>query len=69
MIMFKFSLKNPESFYRIEESLENHSYGCEQEWYRSDWQKKSGCGPTTACNLLLGLYILIGFSKVRLRLM
>jgi hypothetical protein len=52
MNMIKISLKNPETFYRVEESSEKCSYGCEQEWYHSDWQKRSGCGPTTACNLM-----------------
>ncbi len=28
-------------------------YGCDQNWYGSDWQKISGCGPTTASTLLL----------------
>lgn len=50
--MIKFSLKNPETFYRIEENSEKCSYGCEQEWYHTDWQKQAGCGPTTACNLM-----------------
>ena len=33
-------------------------YGCDQEWYPTEWQKKSGCGPTTACNMLLCLNFL-----------
>ncbi|WP_069876623.1 hypothetical protein [Fusibacter sp. 3D3] len=52
MNMIEKSLKSPETFYRVEERSEKCFYGCEQEWYHSDWQKQSGCGPTTACNLL-----------------
>jgi len=29
-----------------------HSFGYNQEWYNSDWQKLSGCGPTTATQVL-----------------
>ena len=27
-------------------------HGCDQEWYGTEWQRLSGCGPTTVCNLL-----------------
>lgn len=50
--MLKFSIKNLHTFYRIEERPDKYSYGCKQDWYPSDWQKRAGCGPTTACNLL-----------------
>ena len=30
-------------------------YGCDQAWYQSRWRRKSGCGPTTATNLLIYL--------------
>lgn len=39
----------------LKKNSEKNCYGCEQEWYDSDWQKLSGCGPTTACNLLFYL--------------
>ncbi len=26
--------------------------GYDQEWYGTAWQRRAGCGPTTACNLL-----------------
>lgn len=50
--MLNFSIKTPEAFILVDENLKQKRYGCEQEWYQSDWQKRSGCGPTTACNLL-----------------
>lgn len=28
------------------------SYGYNQEWYRDDWQRLSGCGPTTATQVI-----------------
>ena len=28
-------------------------HGCNQDWYRSSWQRRAGCGPTTATNLLI----------------
>jgi len=34
-----------------ERTHENH-YGCDQEWYATEWQRLSGCGPTAVCNLI-----------------
>jgi hypothetical protein len=28
-------------------------HGCNQDWYRLSWQRRAGCGPTTATNLLI----------------
>jgi len=42
----------------IDESDENIYFGCDQEWYSTEWQKKSGCGPATACNILVYLNFL-----------
>ena len=30
-------------------------FGCDQNWYSSEWQQISGCGPSTAATLLLYL--------------
>jgi len=27
-------------------------YGCDQEWFSKKWQRISGCGPTTASNII-----------------
>ncbi len=47
-----YSIKHPEYFEvdcgHDEESL----YGCDQEWYNSEWQRLSGCGPTAASNII-----------------
>lgn len=61
--MIKLSLKNPEAYFGIKKNSEKNCYGCEQEWYDSDWQKLSGCGPTTACNLLFYLEFTALVSK------
>ena len=29
------------------------SHGCDQKWFASPWQRRTGCGPTAASNLLL----------------
>jgi hypothetical protein len=46
------SISNLDSLKLIDENNEM-CYGCNQEWYPKKWQKISGCGPTTACNILL----------------
>ncbi|MDR1648651.1 MAG: hypothetical protein LBR71_00195 [Synergistaceae bacterium] len=28
-------------------------YGCDQNWYGTEWQRRAGCGPSTASNMLL----------------
>lgn len=30
-------------------------FGCDQEWYRSAWQRMAGCGPTVVASILLYL--------------
>ena len=39
----------------IEDESGNHSYGCDQEWYASQWKRQAGCGPNVATNLLVYL--------------
>jgi hypothetical protein len=41
------------------------SYGCDQEWYRTPWQRMAGCGPTTAAALLLYLHRAHGYPLPR----
>ncbi|WP_320127478.1 hypothetical protein [uncultured Sphaerochaeta sp.] len=45
-------LRNPE-FLQIQDQIEGVLYGCNQLWYPSYWQRLSGCGPSTASNLVL----------------
>jgi len=46
-----YSIRHPEYFEvhcgHDEESL----YGCDQEWYNSEWQRLSGCGPSMKIDL------------------
>lgn len=51
--MTKISIKNRE-FFEITDDVNNKVYyGCNQEWYKKPWQRKAGCGPTVAANILL----------------
>ena len=27
-------------------------YGCSQDWYATEWQRLTGCGPTAVCNII-----------------
>jgi hypothetical protein len=33
--------------------LRPRRYGCDQNWYGTEWQRRAGCGPATASNILL----------------
>lgn len=46
---------NTEYFKINEENSNKIYYGCSQEWYRNFWQRRAGCGPTTATNLIIYL--------------
>lgn len=50
-----FSLRNPDSIHILDNSG-NIFFGCDQEWFKSHWQRLSGCGPSVASNLLLYLH-------------
>jgi len=51
--MTKKSVNNPE-YFEIHDGINCAIYyGCNQEWYKRKWQKMSGCGPTTASNIIL----------------
>lgn len=50
--MIKSSIHNPEYLY-IHDSVGTFAYGSDQEWYPMLWQRRAGCGPTTASNLML----------------
>ncbi|MDR3355431.1 MAG: hypothetical protein LBO21_10360 [Synergistaceae bacterium] len=34
------------------------TYGCDQEWFSTEWQRRAGCGPSVASNILIYLDIL-----------
>lgn len=44
-------IHNPE--YLHIHDKEGFAYGSDQEWYPMLWQRRAGCGPTTASNLML----------------
>lgn len=45
-----------EDIFNIKDDKTNKIYyGCDQEWFTSEWQRLSGCGPTTASNIVLYL--------------
>ena len=50
-----FELLTPDNIH-IEDNLGKTSFGCNQEWYGSYWQRLSGCGPSTASTILLYLH-------------
>ena len=50
------SIKHPEWLY-IDVNGET-SHGYDQEWFTDEWQRLSGCGPTTASQVL-------GYSQFR----
>jgi len=47
------SVSNSDFFKVLDESSNEIYYGCSQEWYNTLWQRRSGCGPTTASNIIL----------------
>lgn len=46
------SIKNPELFEVRSNQNDEACFGCDQDWYNSEWQRISGCGPTAASNLI-----------------
>lgn len=46
------SITHPEFFEVHGAGAEDACFGCDQEWYNSEWQRISGCGPTAASNLV-----------------
>jgi len=50
--LIKSTIHNPENLY-IHDKGGGFVYGSDQEWYPTLWQRRAGCGPTTASNLML----------------
>lgn len=48
------ALKKLENIHAVDRSGLEY-FGCDQNWYASEWQKISGCGPSTASTVLLYL--------------
>lgn len=47
---FEVSIENPEHMLISDEG--NLFYGCNQEWFSDNWQRRAGCGPCTAATIL-----------------
>lgn len=52
--MKQLKLRNLETIHAVDHSGLEY-FGCDQNWFASEWQKMSGCGPSTAATLLLYL--------------
>lgn len=48
------SISNLELLKVADESAKIY-YGCNQEWYSTEWQRLSGCGPSVAANIVFYL--------------
>lgn len=48
----KTAIQNPEYLF-LDTGNKETVYGCNQDWYPTLWQRRAGCGPTTASNLLI----------------
>jgi len=49
------SISNPNLFMILDEDKRKSYYGCSQQWYTTEWQRRSGCGPTAASNIIFYL--------------
>jgi hypothetical protein len=49
------SIANLNSFKVLDPSSQKTYYGCDQAWYKTEWQRRAGCGPTAASNIFLYL--------------
>lgn len=49
-------LQNPEYLHIADDGGE-WVYGCEQEWYGTLWQRRAGCGPCVASNIMMYLHV------------
>ena len=55
-MMSELAIKAPECL-RIAGDIDPGScFGCNQEWYGTDWQRRAGCGPTVAATLFYYLF-------------
>jgi len=45
------AITNPDLLQISDKSTQSRYYGCSQIWYSSEWQRRAGCGPSTASNL------------------
>ncbi|MGE5790895.1 MAG: hypothetical protein ACM33C_08475, partial [Syntrophaceae bacterium] len=36
----------------VDDATRQSYYGCNQEWYATERQRLTGCGPTAVCNII-----------------
>ncbi|AYD40203.1 hypothetical protein D4Z93_06590 [Clostridium fermenticellae] len=53
--MIKRSISNLNLFKLSDEGSNKIYFGGNQEWYHTEWQRRSGCGPTAASNIIFYL--------------
>ncbi len=61
--MINKSISNKDAFKISDESTGTSYFGCKQDWYSTEWQRISGCGPTTAANIINYLIHLKAIQK------
>ncbi len=47
---------NLDLFKIIDEEKNILSYGCNQLWYHTEWQRRAGCGPSVVSNIFIYLF-------------
>lgn len=55
-MMIELSVQAPECLRIAGEIGQDACYGCNQEWYGTEWQRRAGCGPTVAATLFYYLF-------------
>lgn len=49
------SIAYPNLLKIVDDSMHKTYYGCDQKWYTTEWQRRSGCGPSVASNIIFYL--------------
>jgi hypothetical protein len=63
--MIKLSLSDINAFKVADDETGEIFYGCNQDWYGSDWQRLSGCGPSVVAGILMYLRRDIAAPKIK----
>ena len=63
------SIKYKDIFKIMDEDSTDTYYGCNQEWYMTEWQRNSGCGPTVVTNIMHYLNWMSSSSKQEIPLL
>ena len=54
--MIKLSIAQPDCLQVAVVQGEAPFFGCDQQWYGTEWQRRAGCGPTVAATLFYYLF-------------